>query len=69
MLVLQQMDLHPLGVLVGNLCGIRAAPEGLWSSGSHQICKNELERKLDLVVDGLEMSQLVTLAHSAHVAL
>ena len=56
-------------MLVGNLWDALVAPDGIWSSGSHQVCENELERELDLVVGGLGMRQLVILAHGALVAL
>ena len=55
-------------MLVENICDVLVTAEGLWSYGSHEVCENELERELDLVVDGLGMSQLVTPAHGAHVA-
>ena len=61
MLGLQQTGFRPLGVLVENICDVLVTAEGLWSYGSHEVCENELERELDLVVGGFGMSQLVTL--------
>ena len=68
MLGLQQTGFRPLGVLVENICDVLVTAEGLWSYGSHEVCENELERELDLVVGGFGMSQLVTLVRRAYVA-
>ena len=44
------------------------APECLWSCVSNQVCENQLERELDLVIGGFGMTQLVTLAQGTQVA-
>lgn len=68
MLGRHQISFRPLGVLVGYIRRALAAPKGLWSQGSHQVCENKLESELNLVNGALGVSQLVTLAGGAHIA-
>ena len=68
MLRFQQVDLHPLGVLVGDLGDVLVPSECLWCQRSHQVYENQLKRKLDFVISRLRVSRLVTISHGTHVA-
>ena len=67
-LVGQQVDGGPLGILVGYLADVLVAAYGNWRKGSNQIPVAQLERPVDLVIGYLEVVKLSSLPYGANVA-
>ena len=67
-LVGQQVDGGPPGVLVSYLADVLLAAYGHWREGPHQVLVAQLERPADLVVACLGMSKLLSFPHGANIA-
>ena len=59
-LVGQQVDGGPLGVLVGYLAGVRVAAYGHWREGSHEVPVAKRERPVHRVVGCLRVRKLLS---------
>ena len=67
-LVAQQVDGGPLGVLVGYLADVLVATYGRWREGPHQVPVAQLKRSVDLLVGCLRVRKLLNFPHGANVA-
>ena len=67
-LVDQQVDGGPLGVLVGYLADFLVAAYGHWREGPRQVSVAQLERPADLVVGCFGVSELLSFSHGANFA-
>ena len=64
---LQQVNLRPFRVLVGDLANELVSPERLRRYGFHQIDEDQLEGVVDLVIGRLGVGQLVAFPHGVQV--
>ena len=67
-LVGQEGDGGPLGLLVGYLADVLVAAYGYWRERFHQVPVAQLERSTELVDGCLRVSKLLSFSHGANVA-
>lgn len=63
----QKLSLCPRGMLVEKIAAVPVVPERFRPDGSHQVCEDQLECILDLVMGRLGVSKLVAHLHGADV--
>ena len=67
MLVGQQVDGGPLGVLVGYVAAVFVAAYGHWREGPHQVPVAPMERPAGRLVGCLGVGKLLSFPHGANV--
>lgn len=55
--------------MVAGFADILSTPERFQRDGCHQVCKEQLEGVLGLVISRLRMSQLIALTYGANIAI